>query len=129
MGGCSSKKPGSSDGQDQIDIKLDEGRARSGTRELLESYKVDEDAYKLYIGNRSEIMMAPSRFDMNFKVVIKMIHKNKLEGDTSEVAAEFSNLSKLDHPYIVKFFECYDSKTKVYLVMEYVQGVSLAEKI
>ena len=57
---------------------------------------------------------------MNFKVVIKMIHKNKLEGDTSEVAAEFSNLSKLDHPYIVKFFECYDSKTKVYLVMEYV---------
>ena len=74
-------------------------------------------------------MMAPNRFDMNFKVAIKMIHKNKLEGDTSEVAAEFSNLSRLDHPNIVKFFECYVSKTKVYLVMEYVQGVSLAEKI
>ena len=128
MGGCNSKKSGTG-GPNQIQIKLDEGRKHSGSKELGQSYSLDKDVYKLYEGNRSEVWLAPSQFDPTYKVVIKIFHKNKLNGDTTDVAAEYTNLSMLDHPSIVKFFEMYDSKSRVYFVMEHVQGVSLEEKI
>ena len=38
-------------------------------------------------------------------------------------------LSNLDHPYIVKYFETYDDKIYLYLVMEYVKGEELFDKI
>ena len=38
-------------------------------------------------------------------------------------------MNLLDHPYIVKYFETYDTKKDVYLVMRYVDGVNLESKI
>ena len=32
----------------------------------------------------------------------------------------------MDHPYIVKYFETYDDRMYLYLVMEYVQGQDLS---
>ena len=42
---------------------------------------------------------------------------------------EIDNLCKLDHPKIIKYLETYDDSKFTYLVMEYVEGVPLYEKI
>ena len=42
---------------------------------------------------------------------------------------EINILYKLDHPNIVNYFETYDDKKFLYLVMEYVKGMELFDKI
>lgn len=42
---------------------------------------------------------------------------------------EIKVLNKLDHPNIVNYFETYDDNKYIYLVMEYVHGLQLFEKI
>ena len=42
---------------------------------------------------------------------------------------EVNILNTLDHPNIVNYFETYDDKKYIYLVMEYVKGMELFEKI
>ena len=42
---------------------------------------------------------------------------------------EINILYKLDHPNIVNYFETYDDKKFLYLVMEYVSGQQLFDKI
>ena len=39
------------------------------------------------------------------------------------IIEEVAILNKLDHPNIVKYFETYDDRQHIYLVMEYVNGV------
>lgn len=38
-------------------------------------------------------------------------------------------LTRLDHPYIVKYYETYDDEKYMYLVMEYCPGGELFDKI
>ena len=38
-------------------------------------------------------------------------------------------MSDLDHPNIVRYFETYDDNKYLYLVMDYVQGEEMFEKI
>ena len=38
---------------------------------------------------------------------------------------EIEVLQRLDHPYIVNYFETYDDTNYLYLVMEYVEGMHL----
>ena len=38
-------------------------------------------------------------------------------------------MTTVDHPYIVKYFETYDDKMYLYLVMEYIQGKELFDHI
>ena len=42
---------------------------------------------------------------------------------------EINILYKLDHPNIVNYFETYDDKKYLYLVMEYVKGMEMFDKI
>ena len=42
---------------------------------------------------------------------------------------EVEILNKLDHPNIVKYFETYNDTKYIYLVMEYIQGMQLFDKI
>ena len=42
---------------------------------------------------------------------------------------EINILSTLDHPNIVSYLETYDDKKYIYLVMEYIQGEEMFEKI
>jgi len=42
---------------------------------------------------------------------------------------EVSILHALDHPNIVKYYETYNDQKYIYLVMEYVTGTQLFEKI
>lgn len=38
------------------------------------------------------------------------------------VMKEVMILTQVDHPYIVKYFETYDDRMFLYLVMEYIDG-------
>ena len=42
---------------------------------------------------------------------------------------EVAILNRLDHPNIVKYFETYDDAKYIYLVMEYISGCQLFDKI
>ncbi len=46
--------------------------------------------------------------------------KLKLENKLDQIMEEVSILNTLDHPNIVKYFETYDDKKYIYLVMEYI---------
>ena len=67
--------------------------------------------------------------DENSKVAIKVLDKHKLEEHIGQLMEEVNILNRLDHPNIVNYFETYDDKKYVYLVMEYCRGIELFEKI
>ena len=45
------------------------------------------------------------------------------------VREEIEILQRLDHPNIVNYFETYDDTRYLYLIMEFVNGVELFQKI
>ena len=45
------------------------------------------------------------------------------------IQQEVAILHKLDHPNIVNYYETYDDKRYLFLVMEYIDGVELLDKI
>ena len=60
--------------------------------------------------------------DESSMVAIKVLDKHKLQEHISQLMEEINILYKLDHPNIVNYFETYDDKKYLYLVMEYVKG-------
>ena len=63
------------------------------------------------------------------KVAIKVLDKAKLAHNLDNIMDEISILSQLDHPNIVNYYETYNDKQFIYLVMEYITGMPLFEKI
>lgn len=57
------------------------------------------------------------------------MNKNKLKDHLDAIKEEVSILTKLDHPNIVKYYETYIDEKYIYLVMEYINGGELFEKI
>lgn len=57
------------------------------------------------------------------------MNKNKLKDHLEAIKEEVSILTKLDHPNIVKYYETYIDEKYIYLVMEYINGGELFEKI
>ena len=45
------------------------------------------------------------------------------------IKQEVAILHRLDHPNIVKYYETYDDKRFLYLVMEHIDGTELLDKI
>lgn len=58
-----------------------------------------------------------------------MLDKNKLRDNIACIMEEVAILNKLDHPNIVKYYETYDDAKYIYLVMEYITGSQLFDKI
>ena len=67
--------------------------------------------------------------DKSSLVAIKVIDKYKLQDDIDQLMSEINILNRIDHPNIVNYFETYDDKRYIYLVMEYVRGKEMFEKI
>jgi serine/threonine protein kinase len=64
------------------------------------------------------------------KVAIKSFKKKNLyESDSKAIEAEVSVLSKLDHPNIVRFYEAVADEHRIYIVTEYIEGETLAQKL
>ena len=57
------------------------------------------------------------------------MNKSKLKDQLEAIQEEVSILTKLDHPNIVKYYETYIDNKYIYLVMEYIDGGELFEKI
>ena len=72
---------------------------------------------------------AVHKADKNNKVAIKVLDKMHLIDQLDAIEQEIAILQKLDHPNIVNYFETYDDKKYLYLVMEHVKGMELFEKI
>ena len=57
------------------------------------------------------------------------MNKAKLKDHLDAIQEEVGILTKLDHPNIVKYYETYIDEKYIYLVMEYIDGGELFEKI
>ena len=74
--------------------------------------------------------MGTSHKEPNHKCAIKLIDKKKgSAGELELIKQEIAILSKLDHPNISKYYETYESPKNIYLVMEYIGGGELFDKI
>jgi calcium-dependent protein kinase len=73
--------------------------------------------------------MTTNKHDKNFKVAIKVMDKEKLGSNIELIIDEVNTLNTLDHPNIVKYFETYNDHKYIYLVMEYIKGKPLFDKI
>ncbi|ESQ52013.1 hypothetical protein EUTSA_v10016543mg [Eutrema salsugineum] len=64
-------------------------------------------------------------------VAIKVIDKEKIvkSGMAGHIKREISILRRVRHPYIVHLLEVMATKTKIYIVMEYVRGGELYDKV
>ena len=58
-----------------------------------------------------------------------MFEKTKVGDQMDSILNEIHTLSTLDNPYIVRYFETYNTRKYLYLVMEYVDGYLLEESI
>ena len=80
-------------------------------------------------GAFGKVYLITSKHDSNFKVAIKVLDKVKLKENICCVQEEVSILQQLDHPNIVRYYETYNDVKYVYMVMEYVDGISMFQKI
>ena len=48
---------------------------------------------------------------------IKLLYKKQIS-NKSEVISEIDNLTKLDHPNVIRLYEYFETKSKIFLVQE-----------
>lgn len=60
---------------------------------------------------------------------LREINKVTIKDEAASVSQEVSILKELDHPNIRKVYECIETPKNVYISMEYIDGLSLNEKI
>ena len=60
---------------------------------------------------------------------MKTIPKKKMEKDYIMVQRELELLRDLDHPNVIKFYECYQDSLSFHFVMEYCSGGELTDRV
>ncbi|CAI8587432.1 unnamed protein product [Vicia faba] len=81
-------------------------------------------------GNFGKVKLARNTDSERFYAV-KILEKNKIVdlNNTDQIKREISTLKLLKHPNVVRLYEVLASKTKIYMVLEYVNGGELFDKI
>jgi calcium-dependent protein kinase len=80
-------------------------------------------------GHYSTVYKAHLNTDISKKFAIKSVDKKRSKNAKTATYNEIMILSLLDHPNIVKFYEVYEDKSHIHIVMEYCAGKSLTERI
>jgi len=81
-------------------------------------------------GAFSRVFKSARKEDPAAVFAIKCIQKSILQGeDLILLKREVENLKKMDHPNIIKLYEVFEDEQNFYLVMEFVNGKELFEKI
>ena len=97
-------------------------------RDLKNIYELDPKL--LGSGSYGQVYRATSKKDITQRVAIKMINKNKLSPDELlSLRNEVAIMQQVDHPHIVKYYETYEEKKTIYLVMELCTGGELMAHI
>lgn len=63
------------------------------------------------------------------KFAIKIINKALCSGKEDMIETEINILKKVKHQYVVGMHECFDTPDKLYLVLDYVSGGELFDRI
>lgn len=71
----------------------------------------------------------PRKIDNGLSVAVKSIAKTKLAGDVHLLKRELEILRLIDHPHVVKFYECYEDAKYLHLVMEMCSGGDILERL
>ena len=97
--------------------------------ELKKNYYIDSQTKVIGVGNFGKVFLTHNKFDLNLWFAIKVLDKDKLRQNLANIHDEIATLNTLDHPNIVKYYETYNDQKYIYLVMEYIKGMPLYEKI
>ena len=96
----------------------------AGVHQLKMQYDIDR--HVLGKGAFGKVYKGVDKMDKQFQVAIKVLNKHKMsQKDLAHVMDEVDLLKKVDHPNIVEYFETYDDKQYLYLVMELCTGGEL----
>ncbi|CAL0320210.1 unnamed protein product [Lupinus luteus] len=81
-------------------------------------------------GNFGKVKLAKDTYSGQF-FAVKILEKNKIIdlNNTDQIKREIATLKVLKHPNVVRLYEVLASKTKIYMVLEYVTGGELFDKI
>lgn len=80
-------------------------------------------------GNFAIVKYATRRDSSQQKVAIKIINKALCAGKEDMIDMELGVLRKVDHPHIIGMHEYFDTPDKLYLVLDYVEGGELFDRI
>lgn len=85
---------------------------------MKKQYDIQQKA--LGKGTFGKVYRAVDKKDPDHVVAIKVLNKSKMSAeDLVSIMDEVKMLLTLDHPNITKYFETYDEKNYLYLVMEF----------
>jgi len=111
-----------------LDVKAGERASSVKVKANVHQLKLqyDIDRHVLGKGAFGKVYKGVDRKNPEFQVAIKVLNKSKMSAnDLKHVMDEVDLLKKVDHPNIVEYFETYDDKSYIYLVMELCTGGEL----
>lgn len=94
---------------------------------LATHYLLDEN-HVLGKGNFSIVYLG-EHLESHTRVAIKKIVKLGVKNKPEMLKNEVDILKKLEHPYIIKLYDIFETETELYLVMELVTGGELFDRI
>jgi len=104
-------------------------KKQQGVNELKANYNITLKSQRLGTGAFGSVFKTNNINDKSFEVAIKVLDKNKLKDDIELIMEEVAILNTIDHPNICNYYETYDDKKFIYLVMEYISGNTIFERI
>jgi len=118
--------------EQRVETKV--GKFAVATRYHKEPRSIDDDLRQtsqiLGRGINGSVRLAVSRSNEHHKYAVKslMLHGRE-EGERERLVREMEIFLSLDHPRIARLVEVYESKHRLDLVMEYMEGGELFERI
>lgn len=104
-------------------VKVSKEEMDKEAQEKLSKYQIIR---LLGTGAYAQVKLAQNK-ETKQRVAIKIYPKYKLNDSSKRnaVKREITCMKKLNHPYVCKLYDNFESSKEVYLIQEYVSGISL----
>ncbi|KAF7144683.1 hypothetical protein RHSIM_Rhsim04G0117300 [Rhododendron simsii] len=101
-------------------------RRRASSSNILTNYKLGKT---LGAGAFAKVKLA-IHIPTKIKVAIKILERRSInDSETERVRREINNLRLFSHPHIVRLYEVIETRSRIYLVMEYMNSGDLDDYI